>query len=223
MITASMQIIVLARHGQTNFNLENKIQDPIFPRLTKIGHRQARELKKELESLGLAFDIIICSDTTRNIEALEEIYPNYKSLHNVKIDSRLQERYHKDLVGKTKGDIEKELGTKLNDRLSWHLYFEGTNNSQLSGNYPNDESLESIRERLQPLLNDLKTSKIVLLLGGSVINQYILEYLRFGTIGAQKPETPEGDKIDFQENNELRVVEVDEKMRMKKYLSIHYQ
>lgn len=216
--------IVLARHGQTDFNLDGKVQDPLIPRLTEAGHKQAIELKKEIENLKLSFDIIICSDTTRNKETLKEIYPNYESLDNIKIDSRLQERYHKDLANKTKDDIEKELNIKFNDRLSWHLYFEGTDKSQLTKkDYPNDEPLESVRERLVSLLSELEDQKIVLLLGSSIINQYILEYLRFGTIGNQKPKTPEGDEIDFQENHELRVIAVDEKMRMKSYSSIHYK
>ncbi|MDO8522425.1 MAG: phosphoglycerate mutase family protein [bacterium] len=219
----SEQKIVLARHGQTNFNLDSRIQDPWTPRLTEIGHTQALGLKKEIENLKLSFDIIICSDTTRNVETLKDIYSNYESLDNLKIDFRLRERYHKDLAGKTKNDVEKELGIKFDDRFSWHLYFEGTNKSQLTGNnYPNDESLESVRERLNSLIDSLKDAKTVLLLGSSIINQYILEYLKFGTIGDQKPRTPEEEEIDFQENNELRIITVDEKMRMKKYTSVHY-
>ncbi len=218
------QTIVLARHGQTNFNTEGKIQDPVGPRLTEIGHQQAMRLGREINRLGLKFDLVICADTTRNIETLKEIYPNYKQIVYVKIDKRLQERYHADLVGKTKDDIESALGEKLTDRLSWHLYFENTDKSQLTRmNYTNNESLKSVKERLISLLSEIKEKDNVLLLGSSVTNQYILEYLEYGTIGVQRPQLPSGGDIDFQENEELRIVALDENMKIKNYRSVRYQ
>jgi broad specificity phosphatase PhoE len=218
-----MQTIVLARHGQTNFNLEKKIQDPLNPRLTEAGHQQGRAIGKEIEKLGIAFGLIICSNMTRNIETLAEIYPNYEKMSNVKIDSRLQERYHGDLIGKTKEDIEKEIGQKLSDRLSWELYFEGTGRSTLTNrNYTNDETINSIEKRVKSLISELKDKNKILLIGSSIFNQYILEFLSTGTIGINKPQSPDGNIIDFQKNNELRIVTVDENMKMKKISSIKY-
>jgi broad specificity phosphatase PhoE len=217
------KIIVLARHGQTDFNLEGKIQDPINPHLTEIGRQQARALGAAINNLGLSFDIIICADAKRNIETLAEIYPEYKKMANVKIDPRLQERYHKDLVGKTKKDIEADLGEKLTDRLSWHLYFEGTDKSKLTAkNYQNDESLDSIKNRITFLIEDLKNKKNILLIGSAIANQFVLEYLLHKTIGIQKPQFPEGNELDFQENNELRIINLDENMKIKNYSSKSY-
>jgi broad specificity phosphatase PhoE len=217
------QIIILARHGQTDFNLEKKVQDHVNPRLTKLGHQQARAIKKEIEKLRIVFDLIICSDMTRNIETLTEIYPNYKKIDNVKIDSRLQERYHRDLVGKTKNDIEKEIGKKFTDRFSWELYFEGTEKSELTKlKCPNDETLDSVKNRLASLFSELKNKNKILLIGSSIFNQYILEFLSAETIGINKPQSPDGHVIDFQENNELRIVTLDENMKIKNYSSIKY-
>jgi broad specificity phosphatase PhoE len=217
------QIIIFARHGQTDFNLEKRVQDPINPRLTKIGHEQAQVTKKEIEKLGIVFDLIICSDMTRNIETLAEIYPDYKKMDNVKIDSRLQERYHRDLVGKTKYDIEKEIGKKFTDRFSWQLYFEGTEKSELTKlKYSNDETLDSIKNRLASLFSEFKNKNKILLIGSSIFNQYILEFLSTGTIGINKPQSPDGHVIDFQENNELRIVTLDENMKIINYSSISY-
>lgn len=219
----SQHIIVLARHGQTDFNLESRIQDPFTPHLTELGHQQARKMGEEIKRLGLNFDAIICADTVRTKETLTEIYPKYKELEQVKIDSRLQERYPKDLVGKNQKDIEEMLKEKLGERFSWHLYFEGTKLSKLTNKgYKNNESLGSVRERLTSLLNDLRNKNSILLIGSSVINQYLLEYLLRGTIGELMPQTPEGKPIDFQENNELRIVALDENMKMKEYSSIKY-
>lgn len=215
--------IILARHGQTNFNVEGKIQDPIKPHLTEVGIQQARNLAKKISQLDLKFDVVICAKTTRNIQTLKEVYPNYNQIGHVKIDPRLQERYHRDLVGKNKEDIESDVGEKLKDRLSWHLYFEGTDKSKLTEKaYPNDETLISVKERLTSLIEDLKDKSTVLLLGSQITNQYILEYLQYGTIGKQRPRLPNGRAIDFQENGELRIITTDENMRVQNYSSINY-
>lgn len=217
------QTIVLARHGQTNFNLNERIQDPINPYLTETGHLQAKNLGKEIEKLGLNFDIIICSDTTRNKETLADIYPNYEKIANIKVDPRLQERYHSDLIGKTKQDVEKQIGQKFTDRLSWELYFEGTNKSKLTEkNYIHDESLDSIKKRVTSLIFELKDKNKILLIGSAIINHYILELLQYGTIGVNKPQFPENNIIDFQKNDELRIVTLDNNMKIIKYSSISY-
>ncbi|KKQ36828.1 MAG: 2,3-bisphosphoglycerate-dependent phosphoglycerate mutase [Candidatus Levybacteria bacterium GW2011_GWB1_37_8] len=223
MEASELRTIVLARHGQTNFNLNERIQDPINPYLTETGHLQAKNLGKEIEKLGLNFDIIICSDTTRNKETLANIYPNYEKMANIKVDPRLQERYHGDLIGKTKQDVEKEIGQKFTDRLSWELYFEGTNKSRLTEkNYIHDESLDSIKKRVTSLIFELRDKNKILLIGSAIINHYILELLQYGTIGVNKPQFPKGKDIHFQDNNELRIISLDGDMKMKEYSSIKY-
>jgi broad specificity phosphatase PhoE len=217
------RMIVLARHGQSNFNIDERIQDPHTPYLTETGHKQAQATAGEIKKMCTIFDLIICSDATRNRETLGEIYPDYKIMNNVKIDSRLQERYHGNLIGKTKKDIEKEIGQKFTDRLSWELYFEGTDKSILtSRNYIKDESLDSIKNRIKDLIAEIKDKGKILLIGSAIFNHYILEFLQNKTIGINKPQFPEGNTLDFQENNELRIITVDENMKMTNYSSIIY-
>lgn len=45
MYVSTQHIIVLARHGQTNFNIGGKVQDPVKPHLTDMGREQARALR----------------------------------------------------------------------------------------------------------------------------------------------------------------------------------
>jgi broad specificity phosphatase PhoE len=216
-------LIVLARHGQTDFNIDGRVQDPGTPRLTEIGRQQAQALSKAINGLNINFDVTICADAKRNVETLAEIYPDYAKNPKIKIDWRLQERYHKDLVGKTKKDVEVELGEKFTDRFSWHLYFEGTDKSKLTAkNYQNDEALDSVRKRLSSLVDDLKEKNKILLIGSSVANQCLLEYLQYKTIGVKKPQFPEDVELDFQENNELRILKLDENMKLIDYNSIKY-
>ena len=70
------------------------------------------------------------------------------------------------------------------------------------------------------LIEDLKDKANVLLIGSSVVNQYILEYLQYGTIGVQKPQFPTGNDLDFQENDELRILKLDGNMKMRDYSSL---
>jgi broad specificity phosphatase PhoE len=216
-------VYVFARHGQTDFNVDGKIQDPNTPQLTKLGKLQSGSLREELSKLGLEFRLIICADAPRTKQTLREIYPDYERMKNVKVDSRLQERYHGDLVGKTKADIEITLGRKIVDRLSWHLYFEGTAKSILTDyHYVNDESLASVEDRLRSLLADIQGTSPILLLGSSVINQYILELLQYNTIGINRPKIGNGDYIDFQNNNELRVITTDKYLSWVDYTTISF-
>jgi len=60
--------IVLMRHGQSNYNAKGIIQDPIIPKLTSLGMHQVKNNKEKLDKFNLEFDIIVCSETTRNIE-----------------------------------------------------------------------------------------------------------------------------------------------------------
>ncbi len=212
------------RHGQSNYNAAGIIQDPLLPKLTNLGIKQVQGNKIELGKLNLKFDVIVCSETTRNIESLKEIYPDYYQMNNVCIDSRLQERYHKDIVGKTKTQIEQELKKSLDPRMSVHLYFEGTDKSNLTyGRYTNNESLQSVEKRLKSLLKDLQKFNTILLLGNSITNHYILEILQYGSVGVERPKHPDGKEVDFQRNDELRVISVDEEMSFLNLRQIYSQ
>lgn len=215
-----MHTIILVRHGQTNYNLEGKIQDYKNPHLTDEGIKEAEAVKHKLQELGYKFDLIICADARRNRETLKILYPNFKNISKIKVDKRLRERFHKDIIGKNKEYIENDLGIKFTERLSWQLYFEGTNKSYLTGRYPGNETLVNTKGRILSLMDDVKDLENVLFIGSSIVNQYIIEYLRFKTIGIQRPLDLNNQVIDFQKNNELRIIELNDLMEITKFNSI---
>ncbi|MDO8498051.1 MAG: histidine phosphatase family protein [bacterium] len=198
--------VYLIRHGETNWNLEKRIQAPDSSHLTQKGKEQALRWKKHFIENNMALDIIFSSNTLRTIETLALIFPQYKNMPNVKIDNRLNERYHTDLIGKNKEDIERELGLILPGRLSHHLYFRGTNKSLLTGKFPQEETMESVGKRVISFGEEMKKlpyKSKVLLIGHSIFNRYIVEYLTYATIGEIMPH-------EKQDNDELILLDIDE-------------
>lgn len=68
-----MGYIYFARHGQTVWNVENKICGVIDIELTEKGHRQAEELAEKILEEGTHIDEIICSPLVRAAETARHI------------------------------------------------------------------------------------------------------------------------------------------------------
>lgn len=66
--------IYLTRHGETEWNLEGRIQGFLNSTLTKKGRDDAKKLGKKLENVD--FDIAFCSTQGRTIETTEIIIGN---------------------------------------------------------------------------------------------------------------------------------------------------
>lgn len=60
-----MGYFYFARHGQTVWNVENKICGATDVELTERGHKQARELGEKILTEGIHIDEIICSPLVR--------------------------------------------------------------------------------------------------------------------------------------------------------------
>ena len=60
-----MAYVYFARHGQTVWNVENKICGATDIELTKLGHQQAIELGEKIVAEGITFDEILYSPLVR--------------------------------------------------------------------------------------------------------------------------------------------------------------
>ncbi len=125
--------IILARHGQTDYNLSGRYQGVMYDNpLNAQGYRDAQALRDALHDTHL--DAILVSPAVRTIEsarptALDHCLPLIP-------DYDLRERDHGDLNGR----YFAELG--ISD--SHHRYYEG-------GNVENGEPLEEVQERAEHL------------------------------------------------------------------------
>ena len=105
------RLLVLARHGQSEWNLKNLFTGWNDPGLTELGVEEARTAGRRMKALGLTFDIAFTSALSRAQETLrlmlEEIgQPGLETIR----DQALNERDYGDLSGLNKDDARKRWG-----------------------------------------------------------------------------------------------------------------
>jgi len=105
------RLLVLARHGQSEWNLKNLFTGWKDPGLTELGVEEARNAGRRLKALGIRFDIAFTSVLSRAQHTcdlvLEEIgQPGLETI----ADQALNERDYGDLSGLNKDDARARWG-----------------------------------------------------------------------------------------------------------------
>ncbi|MFL4994762.1 MAG: 2,3-bisphosphoglycerate-dependent phosphoglycerate mutase [Microvirga sp.] len=105
------RLLVLARHGQSEWNLKNLFTGWKDPGLTDLGIEEARNAGRRLKEMGVQFDVAFTSDLSRAQATckliLEEIgQPDLKTIANL----ALNERDYGDLSGLNKDDARARWG-----------------------------------------------------------------------------------------------------------------
>ncbi len=104
-----MPTLVLVRHGQSQWNLENKFTGWVDVPLTEQGEQEARRAGKQLK--GLHFDIAFTSDLQRAQKTLAIILSEIDQTNLTIIkDKALNERHYGDLQGLNKAETAKKFG-----------------------------------------------------------------------------------------------------------------
>jgi 2,3-bisphosphoglycerate-dependent phosphoglycerate mutase len=103
--------LVLVRHGESTWNLENRFTGWTDVPLTDTGVAQARQAGRLLKEAGLDFDVAYTSVLKRAIwtlwHALDEMDRNWLPVMN---DWRLNERHYGALQGLNKADMARQYG-----------------------------------------------------------------------------------------------------------------
>jgi 2,3-bisphosphoglycerate-dependent phosphoglycerate mutase len=106
-----MYKIVLMRHGESQWNLENRFTGWTDVDLTDLGREQARKAGQMLKDQGYEFDIAFTSVLKRAIRtlwiALDEMDTMYLPIHH---NWRLNERHYGALQGLNKAETAAEYG-----------------------------------------------------------------------------------------------------------------
>ena len=106
-----MSKLVLMRHGESQWNLENRFTGWTDIDLTEAGRDQARRAGELLKEKGYVFDVAFTSVLKRAIRtlwiALDAMDTMYLPVHN---NWRLNERHYGDLQGLNKAEMAAQYG-----------------------------------------------------------------------------------------------------------------
>ncbi len=179
-----MSKLVLLRHGESIWNLENKFTGWIDVDLSINGIKEAKYAGVLFKENGYSFDIAFTSLLKRAQKTLD-LSLSKMDLNKIKIfkDWRLNERHYGSLQGLNKNEMVKKFGKnqvfkwrrsydipppKLNQNDITHPRNDTKYSNIEYSSLPSSESLKDVVERLLPfwsnnILNELKLGKKILI------------------------------------------------------------
>ncbi len=106
-----MTSLVLLRHGESQWNLENRFTGWVDVPLSPKGEEEARQAGEKLKAAGIRFDLAFTSVLQRAIRTLEVTLDVLgQSTIPVEKDQALNERHYGDLQGLNKAETAKRFG-----------------------------------------------------------------------------------------------------------------
>ena len=171
-----MTKLILLRHGQSQWNLENRFTGWVDVDLTKKGQIEAREAGLLLKESQFKFDLVLTSYLRRSINTCKICLKELKN-DDVIVNSswRLNERHYGNLQGLNKAETAEKYGdeqvqvwrrsyntppppmNKNDDRHpSKDLLYSKVNKELL----PSSESLKDTVKRVMPVINDVLIPEI---------------------------------------------------------------
>jgi len=138
-----MGVLALVRHGQSQWNLENRFTGWVDVPITKLGEEEAHRAARLLKDLR--FDIAFTSALIRAKQTLDIILAdlNQKDIP-VRADQALNERHYGDLQGLNKAETAKRFGD-----AQVHIWRRSYDVAP-----PNGESLKDTAARTLPYFHD---------------------------------------------------------------------
>lgn len=135
--------IYVFRHGQTDYNRDNRLTGFIDRKLTKTGQDDAKVVAERLKNKK--FQAAFHTSLTRSMQTLKEVLKYHKECKTIMVDDRMIERSYGDLGGMSHLQIVKKWGYKSYDK--WHR---GFNNRP-----PKGESFADVEKRVSDFVKDL--------------------------------------------------------------------
>jgi 2,3-bisphosphoglycerate-dependent phosphoglycerate mutase len=119
----SDRLLVLVRHGQSDWNLKNLFTGWRDVDLTELGVKEARDAGRRLKAQGLTFDVAFTSALKRAQRTLDLMLEELgqTGIPIIK-DQALNERDYGDLVGLNKDDARKKWGEE--QVLKWRRSYD---------------------------------------------------------------------------------------------------
>ncbi|WP_417679202.1 2,3-bisphosphoglycerate-dependent phosphoglycerate mutase [Roseibium sp.] len=201
------RLLVLVRHGQSEWNLKNLFTGWKDPGLTEKGIEEAKKAGEQLRDLKLTFDIAFTSDLSRAQKTLDLILAELgqTGLETIK-DQALNERDYGDLTGMNKDEARKEFGE---DQVHiWRRSFDVPP--------PGGESLKMTAERVLPyyrteiLPRVLQGKRTIVAAHGNSLRALIMELEKLTPEQILKRELGTGTPIIYRLNEDGEVISVED-------------
>ena len=222
-----MNNLILVRHGQSEWNLENRFTGWVDVDLAPKGKLEACKAGELIKEQKISFDNFFTSYQKRAINTLELILNTLRIKDNKTIKAwQLNERHYGSLTGLNKDEMKKKLGEKKvhKFRRSWNITPDPLSKNNPyhplnikiykdipRENIPDTESLKDTYERVLPyfkkeVLSKLANNKNILISAHGNSLRAICKYLfKLDEDKITNLEIPTGNPlfISFNEKNEI--------------------
>lgn len=197
-----MPNLVIVRHGQSQWNKENRFTGWIDIDLSPAGEEEANKAAEKLKDQK--FDIAFTSDLIRAQRTLDIILENINLNHiPVKKDKALNERMYGDLQGMNKDECREKFGPE--QVKIWRRSFDTPP--------PNGESLKDTADRVMPYYHKeiepmLKAGKNVLISAhGNSLRALIMYLEKLNKEEILETEIPTGSPKEYVFDDDLNILE----------------
>jgi 2,3-bisphosphoglycerate-dependent phosphoglycerate mutase len=198
----SDRLLVLVRHGQSEWNLKNLFTGWRDVDLTEQGVAEAKEAGRKLKAQGLVFDIAFTSALKRAQRTLDLLLAEMgQSGIPVFKDQALNERDYGDLVGMNKDDARRKWGEE-----QVHIWRRSYDVSPPGGESLKDTVARTLPYYVQEILPCvLRGQRTIISAHGNSLRALVMVLERLSPEGILKRELPTGVPIIYRINADATV------------------
>lgn len=198
----SERLLVLVRHGQSEWNLKNLFTGWRDVDLTELGVKEAREAGRKLKAQGLAFDVAYTSALIRAQRTLTLVLEEMGTtgLPTSK-DQALNERDYGDLSGLNKDDARKKWGEE-----QVHIWRRSYDIAPPGGESLKDTLARTLPYYVQEILPSvLRGQRTIVAAHGNSLRALVMVLERLSPEGILKREIATGVPIIYRLNADATV------------------
>lgn len=187
--------IYLTRHGQTEWNIERRLQGRGDSPLTEQGIERAKELRDRVKDIDI--DVIFSSPIKRALDTANII----KGEKNVEVitDDRLMEMCFGDYEGRKTDEV-------MNENPMWNIDLIMHGDVKLCA--PNGENLKSVRARVSEAMDSIieeNRGKNILVVAHGITLKALMYYFKDEEVNSEVMGQATLTKINVDENNKFSI------------------
>lgn len=196
-----MPLLILLRHGESQWNLENRFTGWVDVPLSKRGEKEAREAGLKLKSYE-----IDCAYTSVLCRAIDTLNITLKSAEKDPIpitkDASLNERHYGDLQGLNKEETAKKFGAE-----KVHIWRRSYDVAPPGGESLKDTAARTLPYFKKVILQSLREGKNILIAAhGNSLRSIVMEIEKLRPEEILKVEIPTGIPIIYEFDSNLNLI-----------------